>query len=145
DDQIERGVFEIVKGFRPVARKIETDLVHDRLCEGVRVACPDAAGVDVNELRMQVAHDVLRHRDAYGIGRADEEHTLRRPAERGACAHPRMCRTQIRVNSRRAVSLSTSILLSSRRRSRSDPSLCKARRPISIASIFDGLAVLIAS
>ena len=59
--------------------------------------------------------------------------------------HDVMCRAQIRVNSRRAVSRSISILPSSRSRNSSEPSLCRPRRPMSSASICEGLSFLMAA
>ncbi len=57
---------------------------------------------------------------------------------------PLQCRTQTRVKSRRAVLKSTSILPFSRAWSVCDPSLCRPRRPMSIASILLGVAERIA-
>ena len=55
------------------------------------------------------------------------------------------CSAQTSVNSRRAVSKSTSALSASRSVSTWDPSLCSPRRPISIASICEGVELRIAS
>ena len=60
-------------------------------------------------------------------------------------SYPLKCSTQISVNSRRAVLKSISTLPLNRSRSSSEPSLWRPRRPMSMASICDGVAVLMAS
>ena len=60
-------------------------------------------------------------------------------------AYPFQCSTQTSVNRRRAVSKSTSILPASRSISVCEPSLCSPRRPMSMASICDGVEERIAS
>ena len=66
------------------------------------------------------------------------------PGVSATALHPRMCRTQISVNSRRAVAKSISIRPARRSRNISEPSLCRPRRPMSMASMRDGGAVLMA-
>ncbi len=65
-----------------------------------------------------------------------------RPA--AAMRYPFQCSTQTKVNRRRAVSKSTSIFSFSRSINSSELSLCSPRRPMSIASIWLGVAVRIA-
>src|SRR6266699_1427424 len=128
---------ELLERGRPVPVDVEPDLVHDRDREGVELALAHAGRADVSAAAEQLPEQRRRHRRADRVQAAGEQHRmgLERAPCRGHPAYPFQCRTQTRVNSRRAVSKSISIFSLRRSLSSSEPSLCSPRRPMSIASI----------
>src|SRR5512132_1352640 len=112
---------------------VDADLVHRLHGEGVELARPHSDGVDVDPMAEQMLENALRHRRTYRVLGTGEQH---------GGGHRRMCSTQISVNRRRAVFLSISTLSARRSRSSSAPSLCRPRRPMSMASIRLGVSAL---
>src|SRR5262245_40604876 len=126
-----------------MAGDIDADLVQHRNGEQIQFPGPQSHGVDKDLLAVKHFQNALSHRRPQGILGTTEENAAREVSH--AAAQPRICRTQIKVKSRRAVLSSKSILPASRSFSSSAPSLWSPRLPISMASIWDGDAVLIAA
>src|SRR3954471_22015832 len=118
--------------------QVDADLVEHCYGEIIELAGMHAHRIEIGAVSVQPLGQRLGHRRADRVLAAGEQHAG------WQVAHAVMCNAQISVNSRRAVSRSISILPSSRSRSSSEPSLCRPRRPMSSASICEGLSFLIA-
>ena len=150
DHRVERGVFQIVEIFRPVLGQIHANLVHDGQHERIGQAIVDvaataarvqAATVDEHPRAEYPPHQTFGDRGADAVEIAGEQNRAGRRGHR----HPRQCSAQIRVNNRRDVSKSTSTLPARRAFNSADPSSWRPRRPMSKASIREGVAWRMAS
>ena len=143
DHDIEGLVFQVIEGLGEVAGHVDAQFVHDRGHERIGkigIGPAKAAAVDEDPIAVEPPHQASGHGRADLIEVAGEQHG----AGLGHI-HPRQCRAQIRVKRRRAVSRSVLTLPASRAWRIAEPSLWRARRPISSASILCGVALRMAS
>src|SRR5262245_30104252 len=158
NNEIEIRVFEILERLGPVFADVHPGFIHDLGSKPVCVASFDACGRKINLLSKEMPPNGLGHRRADSVAGTGKEHGLRtafqdglhksnKAARLGAVMtrQPFQCKAATSVKIRRAVSRSHSILPFSRAMSRSAASSCKARRPMSMASIWLGKAVRIAA
>ena len=149
DDQIEIQPFPIVQlldGARLVLAGINADFLQHGDSKGVEGSLGDTGGLDIERASEKMPGNRFRHRRTDDIKTADKQHGLNVAALFGFHSpQPFQCRAAMRVNRRRDVLKSSSTLPCRRSVSNSAASLCKPRLPISMASIWVGLAVRIAS
>src|SRR6266404_750821 len=79
DDEVERGVLEILEGLRLVMADVDADLVHHGDGEAIDLLRAHAGAIDENATASNVAEDRRRHRRANGIPRTGEENAARCP------------------------------------------------------------------
>ena len=94
----------------------------------------DARRLDIGALAVEFLHHPLGHGRTNGVMITAKQHRMRKTCQ----DQPPQCRTQIKVNKRRAVSISTSALPDRRSCNTRAPSLWMPRRAISMASIWLG-------
>ena len=113
---------------------------HDHHGHGIDlIGFAQTTGLNKHAGAKPALHQAFRHGGANGIHGAAKQNRLRRAHQIQRC-QSLTCRAQISVNRRRAVSKSRATFPSSRASSRREPSLCRPRRPISMASIWVGVA-----
>src|SRR3974390_2919079 len=137
---------QILERVGAVARNIDADFVHHGNPERIDLTATPAGRRDRDALAEQFAKQAGCYRRAHRVQSAREQHGLRSRWARGRVhgSQPFPCKTQMSVNRRRAVSMSTFTLPLSRSIRMREPSLWMPRRPMSIASILSGVAVRIA-
>ena len=74
DDEVERGIFQLVEAFRLMRFQVDADLGHHADGERIDRGGPNADGIDIDMPAMKLAQQRCRHRRADRIQRAGKEH-----------------------------------------------------------------------